>query len=692
MTRQIAEKKHTILVVDDDELLRQMLNDQLEQAGFSVLTASDGEKGLEQLVDNDVSLVLADLVMPEVDGIEFCKRVRANADLVSLPIILLTGRSDLGGGVNPFEVGADDYLSKPVDPIELINRIQSHIFKREAYLRLESQARDNETLLEIAKSVNSTLDMSEVLKQIVQRVASILDDVYRCSIVFIKKESKTGRVVASSDVHDFEALEIELDNYPEIRKVIETGRPVVINDVLTNPLLKSVRQHLNLEAFNAIIVLPVIFQQEIIGVMIVRALRSSAGVSEEEVRFCELVSHVSANALQHADSFRSFQVETEALKSSHSQIEHELSVKAIYELLFENASEGLAAIDSEQNILFINRRAMEITGYTREELLRMSFLSLLEPDSQDRFVASLATQKTLIARNQTFDVAVLGGDKVRRVLSVALGERPLTSDLQVLSFRDVTERREMEMQLNETRLELELVNRQLVDMDRARTDFYNTAAHEMRTPVAVVNGYCELLSMSDRDNLTDKQKDYLDQIGRSGDRLIDLIHNLLDLSRFEAGKMPIELEENDLSDLIREIGNEVRSLIDTKGLTIEVHSGPLTMIYFDTMLIRRVLMNLISNAVKFTSEGGRVSVVLEEDSQDVRVRVSDTGVGISESEQKRLFLEFSQISTSSGPESSGLGLAISKKIIEAHDGRISVRSVPGEGSHFTFSIPKSLAP
>ena len=371
--------KHTVLVVDDDELLRQMLWDQLEEAGFRVIVAVNGQQGLESLKFNDVSLAIVDLVMPEMDGVEFCGRVRSTVEFKSLPIILLTGRSDLGNDVNPFQVGADDYLNKPVNPVELVNRIRSNIVKREAFVRMQNQARDNETLLEIAKSVNSTLDTAEILKQIVHRVATILDDIFRCSIVFIRKESKVGQVVASSDDHNFSPIDIELEKYPEIRKVLESGKPVVVEDVLTNSLLQPVRHHLKSDTFNTIVVLPVVFQKEIIGVMIVRALRSNAGISEEEVRFCELVAHVSANALQNAESFRSYQNETEALKNSHNQIEQELNVKAVYELLFENASEGLAAIDSEQNILFINRRAIEITGYARDELMRMSFLSMLEP-------------------------------------------------------------------------------------------------------------------------------------------------------------------------------------------------------------------------------------------------------------------------------------------------------------------------
>ena len=211
MSQAHAENNSSVLIIDDDDLMRQVLKDQLEESGFGVIMASNGQQGLCQLADNDISLVIVDLVMPEMDGVEFCKKVRGMEEFRTLPLILLTGRNDLGDGVNPFQVGADDYLNKPVDPVELVHRIQSHIVKREAYLKLESQARDNETLLEIARSVNSTLDIEEVLKQIVSRVASILDDVFRCSIVFIRKESRVGHVIASSDEQDFAPVEITLE-------------------------------------------------------------------------------------------------------------------------------------------------------------------------------------------------------------------------------------------------------------------------------------------------------------------------------------------------------------------------------------------------------------------------------------------------------------------------------------------------
>ncbi|PLX98457.1 MAG: hypothetical protein C0623_12345 [Desulfuromonas sp.] len=688
MNHQFNHTK-TILTITDDNSVRQLLQEQLEGGGYAVLSAGNGNEGLVAVSENSVALVIVDL-LPETGGVEFCQSVRSGGVANDLPIIVLIDDEKSMDAVNPFAIGADDYLKKPINPSGLEGRVAQCLSRRERFSHLESRIRDGEILLEIAKSVNSTLDTGEILKQIVHRVASVLDDIFRCSILFVRKNMEIANVVASSDAHDFKPISIELEKYPEIQEALTTSRPVVIDDVATNPLLEPVRGSLDTDVFNTSIVLPVIYKKEIIGAMMVKALRPKAGVREDEVRFCELVANVAAGALQHAESFRQYQDETASLKLNQTQIEQELSVKAVYELLFENASDGLMAIDSDQQILFVNRRAMEISGYTREELQKRTFLSLLEPDSRDRFAASLAAQKTLITRTQRFDAVINKGDGGQSVLSVSLGEKAHASDLQVLSFRDVTGRRRIEKQLAETSTALEKANQRLLNMDKARTEFYNTAAHELRTPVAVVNGYCELLLLSDRDNLNEKQKDYLDQIGRSGDRLIDLIHNLLDLSRFEAGKMPLDLEEGDLSDLIRDIGNEVRSLVDTKGLTIEIHSGPLTMLHYDPILIRRLLMNLVGNAVKFTAQGGRVSIVLQEDAKEVKVTVSDTGKGISENDQEHLFKEFSQLSKSTGPDGTGLGLSICKKIVEAHNGEIWVKSKPGEGSQFVFSIPKSL--
>jgi hypothetical protein len=225
-------------------------------------------------------------------------------------------------------------------------------------------------------------------------------------------------------------------------------------------------------------------------------------------------------------------------------------------------------------------------------------------------------------------------------------------------------------------------------MDRARTEFYNTAAHELRTPVSIINGYVELLEISGRENLSEKQQEYLDLTTQSCDRLIDLIGDMLDISRFDVDKMDLALRENDISDLIRDVCREIRGISDRKGLILEASAGPLCTLSYDEFMIRRVLVNLIANAVKFTPQGGRITIELEDSDQAVTVSIIDNGPGIAPDEMANLFKEFHSITQPTGPQGTGLGLSISKKIVEAHKGLIWAESTPGMGSRFCMTLPR----
>lgn len=687
MTQQGQDK--LILIVDDDALLCQMLSDTLQEAGFRVAIARNGNEGLLFLAETIPDAIVSDLVMPEMDGLEFCRHVRADSRMATLPLIMLTARTDLEATVNPFQVGADDYMAKPVDNRELIARLLANIAKHETQVRLQSEARCSSVLLDIARSVTSTLDTKAILREVVHRVAESLEGVFRCSIVYIRHDSNVGHVVASSDMSDFNPVNIDLTNYPEIREAISTRKPVVVKDVNSDPLLKLVRDKIDSSRFNSIMVLPVLFQANVIGVMVVRTVRMLKHYKEDELKFCELVANVSANALQHARELEAAHLQTASLQKSQQQLEHELSIKAIYEMMFDGASEGLVAISKEMTVLFVNRKAVELCGYTREELRHIDFSGLLAEPSRTAFIEAVRpTESSAIFSGSRLDATLNSGDGYTKQISISLGDRPRATGLQVLSFRDVTARRMMEAELHKTKSELQEANERLVEMDEARTEFYNTAAHELRTPVSIINGYVELLEMSGVDNLSESQREYLDLATQSCDRLVDLIGDMLDISRFNVDKMELSLRDNDLSDLIREVCREIRGISDRKGLVLEASSGPLCLLNCDEFMIRRVLVNLIANAVKFTPEGGRIRIELDETASDVIVSVVDTGPGIAPEEIPNLFKEFHSISQPTGPQGTGLGLSISKKIIDAHQGKIWAESLVGQGSRFCFSLPR----
>jgi signal transduction histidine kinase len=218
-------------------------------------------------------------------------------------------------------------------------------------------------------------------------------------------------------------------------------------------------------------------------------------------------------------------------------------------------------------------------------------------------------------------------------------------------------------------------------------------SHELRTPLNAIIGFSEVLAEGMFGEINDKQAEYLRDILESGRHLLSLINDILDLSKIEAGRMELELTTFDLPAAVDNALTLVRERAGRRGIALgrTVDAGVGT-IRADERKVKQVLLNLLSNALKFTPEGGRVDVSAAVSDGMVEVAVTDTGVGIAPADQEAVFEEFRQVGTASKKvEGTGLGLSLSRKFIELHGGRIWVKSAVGTGSTFTFTLPLTTA-
>ena len=223
-----------------------------------------------------------------------------------------------------------------------------------------------------------------------------------------------------------------------------------------------------------------------------------------------------------------------------------------------------------------------------------------------------------------------------------------------------------------------------------KSDFLANMSHELRTPLNAIVGFSQVLKQKLFGQVNDKQDEYLDDILSSADHLLALINDILDLSKVEAGQVELETGLFSLREALERGVVMVRERALKNGVELTLELDPqVDLVEGDERRIRQVVFNLLSNAVKFTPSGGRVDVSSAGSNGEVRVAVSDTGRGISADDQARIFEEFQQARDTNGerPEGTGLGLALSKSLVELHGGRIWVESEPGRGSTFTFTLP-----
>jgi signal transduction histidine kinase len=230
-------------------------------------------------------------------------------------------------------------------------------------------------------------------------------------------------------------------------------------------------------------------------------------------------------------------------------------------------------------------------------------------------------------------------------------------------------------------------NERLMEADRLKDEFVALISHDLRTPLTSILGYLELTL--EEEGLTPTQRSYLEVVERNAQRLLRLVSDLLFVARLEAGQLELHESEVDLAAVAQQSVMEAEPRAAARGITLKCKTEPVPDVAGDRGRIFQLFDNLVSNAIKFTPEGGEVRVSVTQANGAVRLEVADTGIGIPEVEQRRLFERFFRASTASERQiqGTGLGLYISRAIVEAHGGEISFESEPGRGTAFRIDLP-----
>jgi PAS domain S-box-containing protein len=366
--------------------------------------------------------------------------------------------------------------------------------------------------------------------------------------------------------------------------------------------------------------------------------------------------------------------------TEQKNLEQQLRYQQFYtRSLIESNIDALMTTDPLGIITDMNQQMEVLTGFSRDELIGTPFKSYFtNPSHAEQGIKKVlengkVTNYELIARNKNGKNTVVSYnattfyDKEQRLQGV------------FAAARDVTERKQFEESLQEA--------------NRMKSEFLANMSHELRTPLNGIIGFSELLIDGKAGKLLKKQSEYLNDIHISGKHLLQLINDVLDLAKVESGKMEIFPEKFEIRKSIEEVTNVVSPMARNKNITININIRDLFEVQVDKQKFKQILYNLMSNAVKFTNDGGKINVSGQHyDDDQFCIKVSDTGIGIKKDDFPKLFHEFQQIDSGLARkyQGTGLGLALTKKIIEFHSGKVEVESEYGKGSTFTVILPIEL--
>ncbi|WP_292470517.1 PAS domain S-box protein [Methanolobus sp.] len=368
--------------------------------------------------------------------------------------------------------------------------------------------------------------------------------------------------------------------------------------------------------------------------------------------------------------------------TERKQAENKIAEDDIRRRIFiEKSADGIVVIDQDGKVYEVNQKYADMLGYSQEEALH---LHIWDWDTQWTREQLLEMIRVVDESGDHFET--LHRRKDGTLLDVEITSSGVMFGGQKLSFcvcRDITERKKYEDALLHAKLAAETAN-------RAKSDFLANMSHELRTPLNSIFGFSQMLNDKIPGELNEKQSRYLSNVLNSSEHLIELINDILDLSKIEAGKMELEYKHFRITDLIDETVISMQPVAEKKYIDIktDIQTGGIEM-HADRKKVKDILYNLLSNAIKFTPENGKIIVRTECIANKLQVSISDNGIGISKDDQQEIFKPFKQADSflTRKFEGTGLGLAIVKRYVEMHGGKIHVQSKVGKGSTFTFEMP-----
>jgi GAF domain-containing protein len=594
---------------------------------------------------------------------------------------------------------------------------QSEQYARELAARAERLALVNR----ISTAVNSTLDLDEMLQTATRETARAFQ-VKQAGIILFEQEAGYGRLAAEyREIPESTPAEVHIplaDN-PSLERVITTQRPLAIHDIHHDPLTAGIRGTLKARGVESILIVPLVVKGITIGTIGLDAIGEPRIFTPVEIDLAQTIANQVGLAVENVRLYQETQQrlkEVTLLFDSSTAVSRTLELEKVLHTTAEQITTALAADgcaislwDREQDALVTLLDYSADPDWWKSEAAGAVYALADYPVSRRVLVerAPLVVQASDPGSDAT-EMGWMTGQEVRSLLMVPMVARDeAVGLLELMQTEDEREFTPTEIRLCQTlanqaaaALENARLYEGVKEADRAKSEFIDFVAHELKQPMTAMQGYARMLTMGIGGELTDMQNQFVEVITSNVDRMGKLVNDLLEISRLEAGRIKLALAPVSLKEVVEETLTNTRTEIEARQHSLEIDlPEDLPPVLGDPDRLIQILTNLVSNAYKYTPAGGTIRIVVngrdeagmpaEVPAGHLLVSVSDTGIGMSSQELARLeekFFRADQDLVRSQP-GTGLGVSITRNLVELHGGEFLVESEVDKGSTFSFTVP-----
>lgn len=638
-----------ILVVDDDPNIREACMEYLKMNRYSVDESKNGEECLRQLKQDYYQIILTDLMMPGIDGIGVLRAVKK--EYPQSDVIIMTAYGTIENAVEAMKIGAYDYITKPFK-IDELGILINRCLEKQRLAREVDELKEVVNLYEVSKAISSLMDLDQLLSRIIKLATDTLG-ADGGSIMLFDKETGKLIVKAASGRREDMVMGKKLDIGERVAGYAAEKSEIVKID----GNLKDDPRFSNLEQFDGIhsgITIPLIRKDKLFGIINVHRTEKKDAFTKKDVDLLSIFAAQSAIAIDNAYLFSTLQQEKEKI-----------------EAVFRGMEDGAIITDAQLNLIMLNSSTEKLLNIKREECLGNNLLGFI-PDFQPSITWKELEKKEEKVVNfdlvrttrKTLFLSVVA-TKIRNEEGKLLG--------QIMVLRDVTDEKKEEM---------------------VKRNFLNLISHKLRNPLTTILGYLPFLQEKMK-ALGEPEKEVLRVIENEGLLLSSHVDKLLMFTLLEREYLEIKKEKVDIKSIVETVLEMIASLIKVNMAEVEIDSrlGDVGEVYVDKLKIQDVIENLVENAIKFNDKKRkkvRISGCAVDD-KFIQMEISDNGPGIPSEEQEKIFQKFYQVEEyfTGKVEGTGLGLALAKRLVETHGGRIWVESKLGEGSTFYFTLPRT---